>query len=83
MNQFLDEAAQYEEAIKRQYAPKLRQKEEEIARRLGRQVKLDPFQDPEFVQFFNQHMNSLKANYQSVLDEARTEAVKLFEHGGL
>ena len=82
MSQYLDEAAQYGEAIKRQYAPKLQQKEEEIARRLGRQVKLDPFQDPEFVHFYNQHMNSLKANYQSVLDEVREEAVRLFKHGG-
>ncbi|MDR1930201.1 MAG: hypothetical protein LBQ44_06165, partial [Treponema sp.] len=35
VKQYLDEAGQYEEAIKRQYAPKLRQKEEELARRFG------------------------------------------------
>jgi len=79
MNQYLNEAAQYEEAIKRQYAPKLRQKEEELSRRMGRHVKLDPFQDPEFVQFFNQNLNALKANYQAVLDQAREETIKLFE----
>ena len=79
LNQYLDEAAQYEEAIKRQYAPKLRQKEEELSRRMGRQVKLDPFQDPEFVAFFNQNMNTLKSNYQAAVDEVREEAVRLFE----
>ena len=78
MNQFLQEAAQYEEAIKRQYAPKLRQKEEEISRRMGRQVKLDPLQDPEFVSFFNQNMNALKENYQTAIDQVREEAVRLF-----
>ena len=78
MNQYSQEAAQYEAAIKQQYAPKLRQKEEEIARRLGREVKLDPFQDPEFVAFFNQHMNALKSNYQAVLDDIREEATRLF-----
>jgi len=79
MNQYLNEAAQYEEAIKRQYAPKLRQKEEELSRRLGRHVKLDPFQDPEFVQFFNQNLNALKANYQAALNQAREETMRLFE----
>ena len=79
LKQYLDEAAHYEEAIKKQYAPKLRQKEEEISRRLGRHVKLDPFQDPEFAAFFNQNMNALKANYEGAIDEVRKEARNLFE----
>jgi len=78
LKQYLDEAAHYGEAIKKQYAPKLRQKEEELSRRLGRHVKLDPFQDPEFVTFFNQHMNALKANYEGAIDEVRKEAGRLF-----
>ena len=78
MNQYLEEAAQFDQAIKRQYAPKLRQKEEELSRRLGRAVQLDPFQDPEFVAFYNQNMNSLKSNYQTAVDQVREEAVRLF-----
>ena len=81
MNQYLDEAAQFEEAVKRQYAPKLRQKEEELSRRLGRPVKIDPFQDPEFVAFFNQNINALKANYQAAVDQVREEASRLFGGG--
>ena len=76
MTQYMDEATQYEEAIKRQYAPKLRQKEEELSRRMGRQVRIDPFQDPEFVTLYNQHMNALKANYQAAVDQVREEAGK-------
>ena len=79
ITQFLNETAQYEEAIKRQYMPKLRQKEEELSRRLGRQIKIDPFQDPEFVAFFNQNMNALKDNYQAAVDQVREEALRLFE----
>ena len=79
LNQYITEAAQYEEAIKRQYMPKLRQKEEELSRRLGRQVKIDPFQDPEFAAFFNQNMNTLKENYQAAVDQVREEAIRLFE----
>jgi hypothetical protein len=69
--QYMQEAAQYEEAIKRQYAPKLRQKEEELSRRLGQPIKLDPFQDPEFIAFYNQNMNALKANYESIIEEVQ------------
>jgi hypothetical protein len=79
MAQYLDEAAQYEEAIKRQYASRLRQKEEDLARRLGRNVRLDPFQDPEFVAFYNQNMTALKANYQGLADQIREQASALFE----
>jgi len=78
-SQYLNEAAQYEDVIKRQYAPRLKQKEEELSRRMGRQVKLDPFQDPEFAAFFNQNMSSLKENYQTAIDQAREEAIRLFE----
>jgi len=78
MKQYLDEAAQYEEAMKRQYAPKLRQKEEELSRRVGRHITIDPFQDPEFVAFFNQHMTALKGNYQAAADQVREEAALMF-----
>ena len=79
LHQYLDEAAQYEEAIKKQYAPKLKQKEEELSRRMGRHIKLDPFQDPEFVNFFNQNLNALKANYETVIDQVKKEATRFFE----
>jgi hypothetical protein len=76
---YLDEAANYGEAIQRQYAPKLRQKEEELSRRYGRQVKIDPFQDPELVAFFNQNINALKDNYQTMIDQVREQAQQLWE----
>ncbi|MDR2029156.1 MAG: hypothetical protein LBP93_06430 [Treponema sp.] len=79
LSRYLDEVAQYGEAIQRQYAPKLRQKEEELGRRLGRPVQLDPFQDPEFVAYYNQNMNALKGNYQSLADQVREQAALLFE----
>jgi hypothetical protein len=79
VSQYLNETARYEEALTRQYAPKLRQKEEELARRFGRAVKLDPFQDPEFAAFYNQNMNALKANYAGMADQTREQAKLLFE----
>ena len=78
MSKYLDEAAQFEAAIKQQYAPRLRQKEEELSNRLGRPVRIDPFQDPEFAALFNQNMNALKGNYQTAVDQLREEATRLF-----
>jgi uncharacterized membrane protein YheB (UPF0754 family) len=78
LSRYLDEAAQYDQAIRQQYEPKLRQKEEELTRRYGRPVQLDPLQDPEFVTFYNQNMNALKGNYQSAVDQVREEAQRCF-----
>jgi hypothetical protein len=79
LSRYLDEVARYEEAIRRQYEPKLRQKEEELSKRFGRQVQIDPFQDPEFLNFYNQHMNALKSNYQTAIDQVREETGQYFE----
>jgi hypothetical protein len=79
LSKYLNEMAQYDEAIRRQYAPKLRQKEEELSRRLGRHIQIDPFQDPEFVTFYNQNMNALKGNYQTLVDQVREQATALFK----
>ncbi|GHV45195.1 hypothetical protein AGMMS49546_30470 [Spirochaetia bacterium] len=79
LTRYLDESAQYDEAIRRQYEPKLRQKEEELSRRMGRKVQIDPLQDPEFVAFYNQNMNALKGNYQTAVDQVREEAQRIFE----
>jgi hypothetical protein len=81
LSNYLNEAAQFDQAIRQQYAPKLRQKEEELSRRMGREVRIDPFQDPEFVNFYNQNFNALKANYQAPVDQVREEVLKSWESG--
>jgi hypothetical protein len=78
LSQFLQEAGQYEQAIRKQYAPKLRQKEEELSRRFGREVRIDPYQDPEFVAFYNQNMGALKSRYDGVLEGCKEEIRKIF-----
>ena len=81
LSNYLSEATQFDQAIRQQYAPKLRQKEEELSRRMGREVRIDPFQDPEFVNFYNQNFNALKANYQAPVDQVREEALGIWESG--
>jgi hypothetical protein len=79
ITRYLDEMTRYDELIRRQYAPKLRQKEEELSRRLGQEVRLDPFQDPEFVKVYSQTMTALKDNYQSLVDQVREQATLFFK----
>jgi len=69
----------YKQAIHQQYASKLRQKEEELSQRLGREVRIDPFQDPEFVALYNQSVNSLKSNYEGLVNNAREEILSMFK----
>ena len=78
LSQYLDEIAQFDQAIRQQYAPKLRQKEEELSRRMGQEVRIDPFQDPEFVMLYNQNVNALKANYRASVDQVQAEAMRLW-----
>ena len=77
--QYLQELTHYDQAIRQQYAPKLRQKEEELSRRLGREIRIDPMQDPEFTAFYNQNMNALKSNYEGIIEQAKSETKRLFE----
>ncbi|MFA6506147.1 MAG: DUF6657 family protein [Treponemataceae bacterium] len=79
LDRYLSEVDQYDKAIRQQYAPKLRQKEDEVARRTGRRVQIDPMQDPEFVQFYNQNMGTLKDRYQTAVEQVRAQALALFE----
>jgi HrpA-like RNA helicase len=73
MEQYLKALEQMEEALRRQYAPKLKQKEQEMARRTGQEVKLDPLRDPEFINFYTNNMNQLKAQYQGALTQAKED----------
>lgn len=79
IGRYLQEASQYEHAIRQQYGQRLRQKEEELSHRLGREVRIDPLQDPEFIAFYNQNMNALKSNYEPVIEQAKEEIRLMFE----
>jgi hypothetical protein len=77
---YLDESASYAQEMQRQYAPKLRQKEAEYERR-GVSIHLDPFQDAEFMAYYNQNMKALRESYEPPLNQVREHAAAFFEHG--
>ena len=78
LNRYISELRRFDETIRTQYEPKLRQKEEELSRRLGTQVTLDPFKDAEFASVYNKNLSTLRGNYQTVVDQVREQARLLF-----
>jgi len=77
LKQYLDDAKQVEEAIRKQYAPRLKQKEQEMSARMGRPVRIDPMSDPEFAAFYKQNVGQMRAQYQDALDKAKVDLAAL------
>ena len=73
LQRFLDDAEQLDQALRRQFEPRLRQREQEAAARTGRAVRLDPMADPEFAKVYQQQAGRLKDQYQQALDGAKRD----------
>lgn len=78
LQQYLDTKNQLTERLREQFQPRLRQKEQQIAQQTGRQVRLDPAQDPEFAQALNQNVQRLQSQYGQVIDQAKEQFEGLF-----
>ncbi len=63
-------------AAREQYLPRLRQKEQELRQQTGRDIQLTHEQDPEFMEFLNQNISRLDAQYSQSLDKAKEELKK-------
>ena len=55
------------------YAPRLRQKEEEMARKTGQRVRIDPNSDPEYVGLLRRNLVMLEERYGGVLAQVKGE----------
>ncbi|TFG81847.1 MAG: hypothetical protein E4H20_08935 [Spirochaetales bacterium] len=73
LSQYLDDAKKVDEAIRKQYAPRLKAKEQEMSARMGRAVRVDPMSDPDFAAFYKQNVGQMKAQYQDALDKAKED----------
>jgi hypothetical protein len=83
LTRYVGEVQHFDEAIRAQYEPKLRQKEEELSRRMGQQVTIDPFQDPEFSVLYNRNLTALRGNYQGVVAQVREQAEQFFQEASV
>ncbi len=79
--EYFQERQQLKQNVDRQYGPRLQQKEEELARRTGTRVRLDPATDPEYVQLLRQQMALLEDRYGNVLQQVKQELSSMFGPG--
>ncbi len=76
-SQYLENRSQLIEAIKQQYAPRLMQKQKEMAERYGQEVTLTPDQDPEFIEPLKSNLLKLETQYGESLSKVKEELEKL------
>ena len=79
--EYFQERQQLKQNVDRQYGPRLQQKEEELARRTGSRVRIDPATDPEYVQLLRQQMALLEDRYGNVLQQVKQELSSMFGPG--
>lgn len=77
LKQYTEDLQQADEAIKKQYAPRLKMKEQEMSARLGQPVKINPMSDPEFSKFYTQNINRIKSQYQEHLDRIKQDLARI------
>jgi hypothetical protein len=75
--QYLDDMKNVEQAIRKQWGPKIREKERQMAARMGQDVRIDPMSDPEFAAFYKQNVSAARAQYQGALDKAKEDLATL------
>ncbi len=76
--EYVGERNRLVEAVEKQYGPKLKKKEEELSRQMGRPVKINPAADPEFQSIVRQYLAQLDAKYGEALDGAKEEIRAVF-----
>ena len=69
--EYIEEKDRYREAIEKQYAPRLRQKEEELSQKMGQPVHIDINSDPEFVALVRKNLAALEDKYATVLAQVK------------
>lgn len=75
--QYLDDMKNVEQAIRKQWAPKLREKERQMAARMGQDVHLDPMMDPEFSAFYKQNVGAVRQQYEAALAKAKADLANI------
>ena len=84
MNQYADLFKQYlenldklENQLRDQWEPRLRQKEAQLKKQTGQDVRLTPEQDPEFAKVLSEELSRIDAQYTEVLSQGKEEIRKM------
>ncbi|MCX8013988.1 MAG: hypothetical protein N3A02_06830 [Rectinema sp.] len=81
LRQYNEEMKRVEQAIRNQWAPKLREKERLMAAQLGQAVRIDPMSDPEFVEFYRKNVEEMRKNYSGALEGAKHQLADICGFG--
>lgn len=71
LGQYLQELDGLHKALEQQFMPKLRAKQQEIAKRYGQNIPIDLHQDPEYLNALSKNRQALEGKYEAVIDEVR------------
>ena len=71
LDQYTAEKEQMEQALRQQFLPRLRAKQQELAKRYGQTVNLEPEQDSEYMNLLNRNRSAIEAKYESIIVEVR------------
>jgi hypothetical protein len=79
-DQYLENKKAVRTQLEQQFAPRLRQREAQLSKQMGQNVRLNPMQDPEFANALQRNLGSLEERYQTALADLKNELRKMFEH---
>jgi len=77
--EYLSERDRIEEGLRQQYMPRLRQKEEELSKKLGQPVHVDINADPEYAELLRRNLAQLQEKYGSALTQAKQQLGSVFQ----
>lgn len=77
-SQYLKNKEELKEHLSTQFTPKLKQKAEELSRKTGSEIILDPSSDPEFLLALKQNTALLNNQYQEALANFKDQLRSLF-----
>jgi hypothetical protein len=80
--QFLEDMRNVEQAIRKQWGPKIRDKERQMSARMGQDVRIDPMSDPEFAAFYKQNVSAAREQYQQALEKAKSDLAAMLGFEG-
>ena len=77
-NQYLENRDHIHQSLEEQFAPRMREKEQQLAQQLGTEVQLSPENDPEFAEYLRKHFGQLDEQYQQALDQVKGQIKGMF-----
>ena len=77
-NQYLENRDHIQQSLEEQFAPRMREKEQQLAQQLGTEVQLSPESDPEFAEYLRKNFGQLDEQYQQALDQVKGQIRGMF-----